>query len=160
MFTKLKTDYKRFEEKILPLPNGCYKWTSYIDPTGYARFRFRNKSVLAHRFIWELENGPVPEGFDVGHKCHDEAVKNGLCSGGKTCLHRSCTNLNHLELQSRLHNIRAAFSYQKAKGYCPQGHEYNEANTKLTSRPGSRVCRLCANRRQREYTQRKKSKEE
>jgi hypothetical protein len=35
------------------------------------QIRFRGKSFLIHRLVWELFNGPIPEGLDIDHIDHD-----------------------------------------------------------------------------------------
>ena len=50
-----------------------------------------------YRWLWERENGPVPRGWDLEHSCHTEAKARGECVGGKTCKHRRCCELEHLE---------------------------------------------------------------
>lgn len=34
---------------------------------GYRRFEFRNKNYSVHRIIWEMFNGPIPEGLEIDH---------------------------------------------------------------------------------------------
>lgn len=46
-------------------------------------------------------------------------------------------------------------NHQVKKTHCPQGHEYNEANTYIYQ--GRRYCRPCNNRRTREGYQRRKA---
>jgi len=47
----------------------CWPWTAAQDVAGYGRLNVDGKSVLAHRLAWELENGPVPQGLCVLHRC-------------------------------------------------------------------------------------------
>ncbi|UYL86596.1 HNH endonuclease [Arthrobacter phage RadFad] len=54
----------------------CWLWTAYKNPAGYGTFGAGSRAsgvVLAHRFAWELENGPVPDGMDLDHTCHTPA---------------------------------------------------------------------------------------
>lgn len=37
------------------------------DAQGYWRFRKDGVQVKIHRYVWELYNGPIPEGYDVHH---------------------------------------------------------------------------------------------
>lgn len=71
-------------------PDECWHWNGGPSGNGYAFFPRR---VYAHRFSWELANGPIPKGFVVDHRCHN-ADKS--CPGGK-CRHRLCVNPAHLE---------------------------------------------------------------
>ena len=53
----------------------CWLWTGRTNKTkpgtGAGQFRIvgRKNPILAHRFSWELVNGPVPDGMCVCHKC-------------------------------------------------------------------------------------------
>lgn len=60
---------------------GCWEWIGYRLPKGYGAMylaarprlpggRKRYPAVAsAHRFSWELHNGPIPAGLHVLHKC-------------------------------------------------------------------------------------------
>jgi len=43
---------------------GCHVWTGPPDIGGYARI-----TAVAHRLVWELTHGPIPDGLLVLHKC-------------------------------------------------------------------------------------------
>lgn len=44
-----------------------------IGNDGYVRIRIKGKSNVAHRIIWEMKNGPVPDGMYIDHINHDKA---------------------------------------------------------------------------------------
>lgn len=79
----------------------CWLWTGFVDKGGYGKFKVGDyrvekiKSILAHRFSWELANGPIPR----GKSSHDYCI-----------LHRcdtpACVNPKHLFLGSQEDNIR------------------------------------------------------
>jgi hypothetical protein len=71
----------------------CWLWTAYLKPNGYASFypgggRHVSK-IYAHRFAFELGNGPIPDGMEVDH----------------TCNVRHCVKPSHLELVTRRENL-------------------------------------------------------
>ncbi len=57
-------------------PDACWPWYAPIYH-GYGRFSVESKkSVPAHRFAYELTNGPIPDGLLVCHKCDNRACCN------------------------------------------------------------------------------------
>lgn len=69
---------ERFRAKYEVDPiSGCYNWIAGKGSDGYARFGGDNrKTCLAHRWIYEYLNGPIPEGLVVRHQCHNPACVN------------------------------------------------------------------------------------
>ena len=60
----------RFWSKVCKTED-CWTWKAACDPKGYGRF-FRGRGMaLAHRVSWELAHGPIPEGMDIDHICHN-----------------------------------------------------------------------------------------
>lgn len=54
----------------------CWQWTASVfkDRNGYGKFqagtsRSESRVVYAHRYAWELTNGPVPDDLEVCHEC-------------------------------------------------------------------------------------------
>jgi hypothetical protein len=82
----------RIAEKI-EFTDSCWKWTGATHRTGYGNVRHDGRSRLAHRVVYELLLGPIPEGLELDHTCHDPAE----CGGGWGCPHRACVNPRHLE---------------------------------------------------------------
>ena len=52
----------------------CWEWTGIRGQNGYGHFRVGKEMVGAHRFAWTLENGPIPEGMSVLHRCDNPPV--------------------------------------------------------------------------------------
>ncbi|HEJ7990205.1 TPA: HNH endonuclease [Serratia liquefaciens] len=44
-----------------------------IGNDGYVGVRIKGKYKVAHRIIWEMKNGPVPDGMYLDHINHDKA---------------------------------------------------------------------------------------
>ncbi len=57
-------------------PNGCWIWLAGHFTNGYGQFWVPFQSVLAHRFSWELANGPIPRGLWVCHHCDNRPCVN------------------------------------------------------------------------------------
>ncbi len=66
------TREERFYAKVskTPTDTGCLEWTGVCNDKGYGRFTSgRNHQWFAHRFAWELVNGPIPDGMVIAHRC-------------------------------------------------------------------------------------------
>jgi hypothetical protein len=68
----------------------CWIWTLGTNSAGYGMSRGAGGSRLAHRVLWEVEHGPVPEGLELDHLCRV----------------RLCVNPAHLEAVTRAINCR------------------------------------------------------
>lgn len=103
----------------------CWLWTASTDGDGYGRFKIGGhvgRMVGAHRVAYELLVGPIPEGLDIDHTCHNADES---CAGGRSCVHRRCVNPEHLEPVTRSENVLAGrgLSAQRARqSECAKGH--------------------------------------
>lgn len=121
------------DERAIPEPNsGCYLWEGAVGDTGYGVIRREGKNYRAHRYMWRLVYGHIPDNILVCHSCD---VK-------------SCVNPAHLFLGT--HDDNMADMMQKggiyrndtaARTYCPNGHKRTEENTYLFR--GRQFCREC-----------------
>lgn len=142
---------KRFMERVEIRQNGCWGWAAGKS-RGYGAFydRSSKKQYPAHRWLYERARGPIADGMDLDHVCHNNDPS---CSGGASCRHRSCVNPDHLEPVTRKVNLlRSSLtltSQKAAKTHCVHGHEYTPENTKL-AKNGTRHCRECNNKMQRD----------
>lgn len=62
----------RFWEKVDRSggPDACWPFTGGRNKDGYGKFAVERKvQVRAHRFAWELVNGPMPPGLNGCHRC-------------------------------------------------------------------------------------------
>jgi hypothetical protein len=68
---KVMKDLERFRQKIKFNPEtGCDEWTGRIDSRGYAVFDVGGRQVRAARWLYQVMNGPIPEGMELSHGCH------------------------------------------------------------------------------------------
>jgi hypothetical protein len=137
----------RFHRKVRVTESGCWEWTGTLRKSnGYALFSAGGRQHLAHRWAYETFVGPIPDGHQVDHQCHDPAT----CSD-VPCAHRRCVNPGHLAaLTPRDNTLRsgALTAANVSKTHCPHGHEYTEANTiwkRSSRRRPRRLCRACWN---------------
>jgi HNH endonuclease len=71
-------------------PDECWLWRGQISPSGYGRIDINNHAGYAHRYVYERERGPIPNGLQLDHLCRV----------------RACVNPSHLQPVSRAENIR------------------------------------------------------
>jgi hypothetical protein len=112
----------RFMRKVKKTARGCWLWTGYISPRGYARFTVDGRGVQAHRYAYEILIGPIPAGKEPDHICR----------------RKPCVNPAHLEPVTHAVNMqRALLGLRKRR--CPNGHR------KELRSDGYTICRQCHN---------------
>lgn len=53
----------------MPTNGECWIWQRATDRDGYGQLRREGSLIAAHRFLYEVFNGPIPEGKNVLHHC-------------------------------------------------------------------------------------------
>ena len=128
----------RAERYFTRTPNACWPWTGTTDGHGYGAIGVRSddltwRSRKAHRVVYELLVGPIPEGLQLDHLCRN----------------RACVNPDHLEpVTNRENSLRGfgAAAMNARKATCPRGHVLAGRNlVQCRAKNGSRECRICAN---------------
>jgi hypothetical protein len=54
----------------------CWPWLGAVNPNGYGAFQW-DGGQYAHRFAYELQIGPIPEGLTLDHLCRVRHCVNG-----------------------------------------------------------------------------------
>ena len=104
---------------------------------GYDKLTVSGVKWYAHRLAYTLFTGPIPDGTEIDHQCHNQDSE---CLGGDTCLHRKCVNPAHLEaVPHRVNALRgkSPTADNARRTHCPAGHEY------IVSERGRRYCPPC-----------------
>lgn len=100
-----KGEFRRFaapgHNRFIPLEQkydvdlvtGCWNWNRRVCKAGYGMANRRgtgNPPIMAHRLLYEIHVGMIPEGLEIDHLCRN----------------RRCVNPAHLEPVTREENIR------------------------------------------------------
>jgi hypothetical protein len=128
---------ERFFAKV-DATGDCWEWLANRDKDGYGKLKVANVTYRAHRYVWELMVGPIPDGLVIDHLCRN----------------RGCVNPDHMEPVTVAENLHRGFSIQAQNARrerCPRGHEYRH-----TQGNGWRHCHECNNQKRRERRARAK----
>lgn len=60
---------ERLRARLVLAPFGCLEWTGARDHDGYGRINSAGLRLRTHRVAWAHENGPIPSGMLVLHRC-------------------------------------------------------------------------------------------
>lgn len=101
-----QTIQQRIEELTIPVTeSGCLLWIGPVVKKGYGRIRVNGKNMGAHRLMWTLKNGEIPQGMFVCHKCDVP----------------SCVNTDHLFIGTHQDNM----ADRDRKGRTPMGSDHS-----------------------------------
>uniref|UniRef100_UPI003F4909FF HNH endonuclease signature motif containing protein n=1 Tax=Streptosporangium sp. CA-235898 TaxID=3240073 RepID=UPI003F4909FF len=140
----------------------CWLWTGEKTEQGYGVITIDGKKVGVARWVYERAHGPLPDGYEPDHTCHDPTV----CPPGPKCPHRACCNLAHLEGVTHRENVLrsgAPTAINAAKEECVHGHPLTDDPIRVNGvlwqggtiyrppkRPERRYCLICKTRARRE----------
>lgn len=80
------------EERFWPKvekSDGCWNWIASTSTPGYGQIFLKGKCISAHRLSYEINVGPIPDGMQIDHTCHN----------------RRCVRPSHLRLATHKQNI-------------------------------------------------------
>lgn len=108
----------------------CWLWLGEIKDDGYGK----HGGQVAHRVVYELLVGPIPDGLELDHLCRVTA----------------CVFPDHLEPVTRLENIRRR---RASNDHCRNGHLYTPQTTYVRAGTTTRICRICQRAASARYAQ-------
>lgn len=109
----LQNPIDRFWSKVkIGSSDDCWEWQGGVNSTGRGVYWYNGSSIHAHRFVWTITNGDIPDNMLV---CHH-------CDNGK------CVNPKHLFLGTQKDNMQDMVS--KGRKVTLRGS--NDPKSKLT----------------------------
>lgn len=143
-------DKRRGSEAIwsrVSKPNGdeeCWPWVGALRPDGYGFLLVNGRLERAHRLVYELVKGKIPDGLILDHLCRNPR----------------CVNPAHLEAVTRRENTLRGIgpaAIHATQTECLKGHPFDEANTYIRPDGSGRNCKACQRQRNRETLARKRN---
>ncbi len=121
-------------ENKIQYTDDCWLWTG-SKRGGYGKVWFDNTTQYAHRVVYKILVGPIPNGLEIDHLCNIKA----------------CVNPEHLQVVTHKENMARVDLFDlgsigTSKNHCPHGHEYSEDNT-YHNPTGGRICCICWNKK-------------
>jgi HNH endonuclease len=128
----------RYAAKVRIDEADCWLWTGYVGDNGYGTAAISgHRRRYAHRLVYTLLVGPIPEGLVLDHRCKV----------------RHCVNPAHLEAVTVQENARRVRSggHPNKNGLCRRGlHPWAPSNMYIPA-DGRERCLECHRERQRKH---------
>lgn len=86
--------FKRKLGYVKDAKSGCWVWQGPKSKDGYYQIKVSRKRILVHRWMYEKEFGPIPNGLFLDHLCRNP----------------KCVNPMHLEPVTHTENLRRGLS--------------------------------------------------
>ena len=133
MFTVTDTPLPdKVKARITLAPNGCWEWNGPLTSAGYPKINrivAGRREHFAHRFVYVVLVGPIPQGLEIDHRCYN----------------RRRVNPTHLEAVSHAENAARGHWHEidtPKRASCRNGHAWTEKSTYRRT-DGRRECLIC-----------------
>jgi hypothetical protein len=134
----MRTLAERFWEKV-DKSGDCWLWTASLSGNGYGHISVSlGKFRAAHRVAWEMENGPIPAGMYLCHRCDTPR----------------CVRPSHMFVGTPSDNMkdcaakgRCVAIGQRRKTVCKRGHPLDGPTVRVEMTGNGRKhrrCRICS----------------
>jgi Mor family transcriptional regulator len=110
----MQSDTDRFWRRINKT-DSCWLWTGAKASMGYGVLRWLGKRVYAHRLVYELTYGPIPDGLFICHHCDNPP----------------CCNPQHLYAGTQRDNMRDRD--RRGRGLKGRSRKGKPTNAKITA---------------------------
>lgn len=123
----------------------CLLWTGCVNREGYGVYYFKDRgSKRAHRAVWEMLVGLIPEGYDLHHTCPNKhCVSPEHLTPMKHGVHQA-THVENIAIARKASNAA-----KLARTHCERGHPFSGDNLGIAM--GNRICLTCRRARQKAF---------
>lgn len=117
--------------------SGCWNWAGAVSNRSYGSIYYEGRMQKAHRVMWIISRGEIPNVMDLDHLCRN----------------RICINPEHLEPVTRSENLLRSplMDRNSRRTHCIRGHEFTEENTRYRPGSGHRTCITCMDMHRRNW---------
>ena len=123
---------EKIRERIQVSETECWEWIGTIRPDGYGLLYSaqHKRQIRAHRVVFSFFMGELTKGLVIDHLCRN----------------RKCVNPSHLRETTQRENTICGVgpaAKKHAQTECVKGHPFDEQNTYIPPKRGTRHCRKC-----------------
>lgn len=100
---------ERFFARTLRTESGCLEWQGTVNVWGYGCSSMHGVKMTTHRIAWIIDNGPIPDGLFVLHRCDN----------------RICVDSSHMFLGTQKQNVHDCMA--KGRRASTKGEAHGQA---------------------------------
>lgn len=107
----------------------CWQWQGMISDKGYGLGHYQGVGFRAHRTMYEILVGRIPDELELDHLCRN----------------RACVKPDHLEPVTHQENVvrsNGPSAINAGKTHCIHGHAFSGDNLGIYAN-GKRYCKAC-----------------